>query len=454
MLAVNHPGAPVGANLTLWGRGKVGSWANNSNGARAWLTPRRLAWLFCAGAAGVFALAAWSRHFSAGLDVWLYGEVEITTGFLALTFAAIALARFRGTSDRLPLILCCGFVIVGIALISSSFVTFHSPEPNPNIGLRDPTTWVIDCTIVALLMVVALYVERRLPMSRHPLREIAAALCLVVALTFALSGMHQWLPADFVVDTGGLVPRPGNLFPALLFSIATIGYYRRLDYAHSAFDHSLYLMTGLSVASCLAASQSERRLDGPFGLGVGLQFTSYAVLLGGALLDNVRLFEKVRQLASSDPLTGLANYRRLVDALGGEIERTKRTGRPFSLLLFDLDGLKRINDDYGHAVGSRAICRVADALRQNSRAVDTAGRYGGDEFALILPETGKDAAREVARRICEAIANQEELPRISVSAGVAVYPQEGDSLLTILASADRALYQEKGRTIRSLTRVS
>jgi diguanylate cyclase (GGDEF)-like protein len=418
------------------------------------LTPRRLGWLFFAGVLGVFALAAWLRHFGVGLDVWLYGEVEITTGFLALTFAAIALVRFRGTSDRLPLVLSCGFVIVGVALISSGFVTLHSPEPDPNVMLRDPMTWVIDCTIVALLMVAALYVERRLPNSRHPLREIAAALCLVLALTVALSGTHRWLPADFVVHPGGLFPRPGNLFPALLFFAATIGYYRRLDYAHSAFDHSLYLMTALSVASCLAATQSERQLDGPFALGVGLQFTSYAVLLAGALLDNVKLFENVRRLAASDPLTGLANYRRLVDALGNEIERTRRTGRPFSLLLFDVDELKRINDEYGHAVGSRAICRVAEALRLNCRAIDTAGRYGGDEFALILPETGKDAAREVARRICEAVAKEEELPRISVSAGVAVYPQEGESLVAVLASADRALYQEKGRTLRSLTRVS
>jgi len=432
----------------------VGSWANILNRVRAWFTPRRLAGLSCLGAVCIFALAAWSRHFRLVLDAWMYGEVEITTGFFALTFAAIALVRFRGTSDRLPLVLCCSFVIVGVALISASFVIFHSSSPSPNAAVRDPTTWVIGCTIVSLMMVMALYVERRLPMSRHPVREIAVALCLVVALTFALTNVHRWLPFELIVQPDGFIPRPGNLFPALLFSIATVGYFRRLDFAHSPFDHSLYLMTGLSVASCLAASQSERQLDGPFALGIGLQFASYAVLLAGALLDNVQLFEHVRRLAASDPLTGLANYRRLIDAIGNEIERTKRTGRPFSLLLFDLDRLKRINDDYGHAVGSRAICRVADALRLNSRAVDTAGRYGGDEFAVILPETGKDAAREVARRICEAVASQEELPRISVSAGVAVYPQEGDSLLALLAAADHALYQEKGRAIRSLTRVN
>ncbi len=214
------------------------------------------------------------------------------------------------------------------------------------------------------------------------------------------------------------------------------------------------MTTGLSAASCLAASQSQHRLDGPFALALGLQFTAYAVLLGGALIDNVNLFEHVRQLAASDPLTGLANYRRLVDVLETEIERTKRTGRPFSLALFDLDRLKQINDEYGHGVGSRAICRVANVLRLNCRAVDTAGRYGGDEFALILPETGKDVAREVARRICKTIATQGEPPRITASAGVAVYPQEGPSLSNILASADRALYKEKGRAIRSLTTAS
>ena len=432
----------------------MGPRANNSNGAWARLTPRRPGWLFLAGVTGVFALAASLRHFPVRLDLWLYGEVELTTGFLALTFAMIAVARFRGTNDRLSLNLSCGFVIVGVTLVSSSFVIFRYPRPNPDETLRDPTTWVIGSTIVALLMVAALYEERRQLKARHPLREIAIALCAVLLLAVALSKTHGWLPADFVVHPGGIFPRPGNLFPALLFLVATIGYYRRLDYAHSAFDHSLYVTTGLSVASCLAASQSEHRLDGPFALAVGLQFTSYAALLGGALLDNVKLFENIRQLAASDSLTGLANYRRLIDALGTEIERTKRTGRPFSLVLFDLDGLKRINDQYGHAVGSRAICRVADALRLNCRAIDTAGRYGGDEFALVLPETGKDAAREVARRICESIAKQGDLPRITASVGVAVYPQEGESVSGILASADRALYREKGRTIRSLTAVS
>jgi diguanylate cyclase (GGDEF)-like protein len=146
----------------------------------------------------------------------------------------------------------------------------------------------------------------------------------------------------------------------------------------------------------------------------------------------------------------LANYRRLVDALEVEIQRSRRTGRPFSLLLFDLDGLKKINDNYGHLAGSKALCRIANILRVNSRAVDTAARYGGDEFALILPETGMNAAKEVARRICDRVARDEEVPPISVSAGVAAYAQDGETLEALVGAADKALYRTKGRTDRKL----
>jgi diguanylate cyclase (GGDEF)-like protein len=241
------------------------------------------------------------------------------------------------------------------------------------------------------------------------------------------------------------------LFPAGLFLLATLGYYRRLKHTTSPFDRSLYLTAGLNVACCLAASQSEHGLDAPFAFAEILQFSSYAVLLGGALLDNVHLFENVRQLAVSDSLTGLGNYRRLVDALEGEIQRSRRTGRPFSLLLFDLDGLKKLNDNYGHLVGSKALCRVANVLRVNSRTIDTVARYGGDEFAVILPETGMNAAQEVARRICDCVARDGELPPISVSVGVAVYAQNGETLEALVSAADQALYKTKGRTGRKLS---
>jgi diguanylate cyclase (GGDEF)-like protein/PAS domain S-box-containing protein len=153
----------------------------------------------------------------------------------------------------------------------------------------------------------------------------------------------------------------------------------------------------------------------------------------------------LRQLAAKDSLTGLANYRSLVNALDSEIKRSKRSGREFALLLFDLDDLKKINDRYGHVVGSQALCRLADALSMGCRDTDTAARFGGDEFALVLPETGSEAAEMVSQRICHTFSNNSQDPTLSVSVGVATYPRDGDAIETLLASADVALYGMKAK---------
>ena len=417
---------------------------------RIWTFVKRpgVVWLFLTGESGALALAWTLRRLPLALDPLLYGQLQITSGLLALIIGASALVRFRGTRDRLPLILACGFVIVGITLVSSSLVSFRIVDSDA--GLRDPMTWVIGRTFLAVLLVAALVVERRLPTARNPGREIIVGLVTVVLSASLLSIAHGRLPGEMVVHLRGAFPRPGNLFPAGLFLLATVGYQRRLKHNTSPFDRSLCLTAGLNVACCLAASQSEHRLDAPFAFAEILQFSSYAVLLGGALLDNVHLFEGIRHLAASDPLTGLANYRRLVDALEGEIQRSRRTRRAFSLLLFDLDGLKKINDAYGHLVGSKALCRVANVLRVNSRTIDTAARYGGDEFALILPETDMNAAQDVARRICDRIARDGELPPISASVGVASFERDGETLEALVGAADQALYKIKRSIGRKL----
>ena len=155
------------------------------------------------------------------------------------------------------------------------------------------------------------------------------------------------------------------------------------------------------------------------------------------------LDEHLRQLAATDALTGLANYRRLSETLDSEIKRSDRTGRAFAVLLFDLDGMKRINDTYGHLAGNRALCRLADIFRSSCRSIDTAARYGGDEFAMILPETGAKEADAVGRRICEYLSKDRKEPLLSVCVGAAVYREDGTTMEDMFQAADRELYKMK-----------
>jgi len=157
-----------------------------------------------------------------------------------------------------------------------------------------------------------------------------------------------------------------------------------------------------------------------------------------------QLEDHLRQQAARDPLTGLSNYRHLAEVLDMEVKRSERTGREFALLLFDLDGLKQINDRHGHLIGSHALCRVADVL-SFCRDIDTAARYGGDEFAVVLPETDAQAANQVAQRICDSIANDGMGPSLSVSIGVAVYPHDGERIEALLRKADVAMYAMKAK---------
>jgi diguanylate cyclase (GGDEF)-like protein len=153
--------------------------------------------------------------------------------------------------------------------------------------------------------------------------------------------------------------------------------------------------------------------------------------------------DHLRHLAETDALTGLANYRRLSETLESEIKRSERTTRPFAVLIFDLDGMKRINDSHGHLAGNRALCRLADIFRFSCRSIDTAARYGGDEFAVILPETGFKEANAAGHRICERLTNDREEPVLSVSVGIATYPVDGTTIEALFQAADRALYGMK-----------
>lgn len=170
-----------------------------------------------------------------------------------------------------------------------------------------------------------------------------------------------------------------------------------------------------------------------------------SLVLSAIVAEYRRIETQLLHLAVTDSLTGLSNYRKFIEVLDGEIKRAERTERSFALLFLDVDNLKSINDQLGHIAGNRALCRVANALRASCRSIDTVARYGGDEFAVILPEAQEEAAHRVADRIDTRLAQDHDGPPITVSVGVAVYPADGDRKESLVSAADSVLYKAKNR---------
>jgi diguanylate cyclase (GGDEF)-like protein len=302
-----------------------------------------------------------------------------------------------------------------------------------------------------LLLLISCVINTWLPWPRDTRKNVIALGSIVVSATCLVSVAFLIFPSTPPIQPHSPTPRVWELLPAVVFLFAAVALNRVRESDDFAFDSALVWVAGLNVISHLIASQSARLLDASAGIAELINAISYIVLLGATLLDNARLFRQVRTLAISDSLTGLANYRHLVDILQSELERSGRTNRPFSILLMDLDGLKKINDRHGHIIGSRALCRVASTLRLNSRSIDTAARYGGDEFALVLPETNVAAAHQVVERIRNCMMADEEIPQLSISIGVATFPKCGTTVQQLLEFADRTLYVMKERSKRGTT---
>jgi diguanylate cyclase (GGDEF)-like protein len=167
-------------------------------------------------------------------------------------------------------------------------------------------------------------------------------------------------------------------------------------------------------------------------------------------LENARLHDVVQRQAITDDLTGLVNRRRFMDGLGAEIERARRFGSPLAVVLADLDDFKRINDAYGHHAGDDVLRSFADLVRSHVRDVDVPARIGGEEFAILLPETNSDDAARVAERMRHSLSvvpvpiGDNATVQVTSSFGVAQLrgQQSGDD---VMRAADAALYVAKGR---------
>lgn len=166
-------------------------------------------------------------------------------------------------------------------------------------------------------------------------------------------------------------------------------------------------------------------------------------------IENARAVHRIQELSITDDCTGLYNARHLFTVIADEVHRSARFGYEFTLLFLDLDHFKWVNDQHGHLVGSKLLAEVGVCLRENLRLVDAAFRYGGDEFAILLPQTSREAGLRVARRIAYVFHHRQWLPdddfqiELRASIGLATYPADATTPQAIVQRADEMMYTVK-----------
>ena len=216
------------------------------------------------------------------------------------------------------------------------------------------------------------------------------------------------------------------------------------------------LLEVLLIGACyMYLSQSGVSSDSVFSLAQSSVLLAwlFPMLLVGyvtTMLSNdiYHAFSRIKTSAQTDELTNLYNRRAFMDLLEKQLQRARRGGDTFSLLLGDCDNLKIVNDKYGHEAGNLLLQSIADNFRHCLRGCDSAARYGGDEFTVLLPNTTEEAAELVAKRIKETLAAgsfnyRGDAISTNISIGIAAYPQHGDTAEALLRHADQAMYANK-----------
>lgn len=283
--------------------------------------------------------------------------------------------------------------------------------------------------------------------SDHGALHILAA---VLAATSVLLALGRWMPPAVIIVVGVTfatlitcvviaVARPMGVVPVyLVYSALTAAYFctRR---------EAMVQLGVIYVALAVALTQAEpgqRTLA--YFIMVSI-LTVVALVVAHVTERQAGLQRELHAVASTDALTGLLSRRAFGAAFGRELQRSRRAGLPLSLVLFDLDHFKLVNDRYGHAVGDQALVRFAGILTDERRPGDLAARMGGEEFLVALFDCDEAGARTWAQRIVDRLAAEtaDGPVRLTTSAGVAEARREQTTLDEILPGADRALYAAK-----------
>lgn len=423
--------------------------------------PASLVWPPAGVALGAFLILgyrAWPAVLGSAVVVYLTANVGSLPASLAIAcgntlegiVAAYLVNRYAGGLHALQnprnALRFAGVVLLASATVGATTNALVAVTSGVGYWSDYGALWMIMCLGSAIgMMVLAppilLFSQASAQRWRRPQQiETAAALCAVVCVGL----IAFW---RFPIELRGF-PTEFLCVPILLWSAFRLG--------KGVSSSALLMLSVLAISGTLEGYGPFVRTTPLASLWIVMFFVGVTAVMTyalAALASDYAIAEaQLRELVVTDPLTGLPNYRRLVEVLGSEIARSDRHNRPFAIVFLDMDNLKGINDELGHVVGSRAVCRLAETLRATCRTTDTAARYGGDEFVAVLSDTDYEGAQLVIRRLSARLADDPDKPQISVSCGVALYPKDGGTPTTLLSAADRALYAVKSEKALSRRR--
>jgi diguanylate cyclase (GGDEF)-like protein len=357
--------------------------------------------------------------------------------------------------DVFPGVVLCGCTIAYTELSRPIEAIRERFAGIPHISLD--TVWMFAAVLVVQPGLVAVVITasfayrwwrvQRNPLFRRVFSASATAMSAYAAVAFLwladghylFATMPRTVPTFFLVSGAGLIYLVVNTVVMTVAVYFGAGHQRIRDAMGSRADYALEAAT-IALGILLAWALT----DWPIALLLIVGIT--------LVLHRSVLIRQLRLQARTDPKTGLLNVRSWSEAAVAELDRARREGISTSLLMLDLDRFMLINDRFGHLAGDKFLLAVADTLRGEVRASDLVGRFGGEEFVVLLPHTTSDHAEAIAERIRSRVAgaavplgvpNPEQAGRGTVSIGVATSPVHGDTLNDVLEAADNALYQAK-----------
>jgi diguanylate cyclase (GGDEF)-like protein len=380
----------------------------------------RTSWVWLIGGAIAMGIGIWSMHFvgmlAFHLPIPVAHDARITMLSMAIAVVVSAPGLFVASRPALTgTNITAGATLMGIGISAMHYTGMHAMQMSPPIEYNPPL-FVASVVIAIVASGAALWMAFNLRHRRSGL-AVLTRLGSAVVMGLAITGMHYtgMAAAQFAPDsvclaadsTGGM----DNARLATIIAVATIGV--------------------LAVALALSA------LDAHFAARTA------------KLADSLQAAnEQLRTIALHDSLTGLPNRMLLEDRLRQAVSRADRTGAPFSVMFVDLDCFKPVNDTYGHYVGDQLLKAVAQRMTSSVRKSDTVARTGGDEFVVVLGESG-DArnAAMVGSKILDELSRPFLIGscdvEISCSIGISIYPADGKDVTTLMVKADTAMYHAK-----------